>query len=93
MAKIVNPINKLGKLEDIEEEIGVGLLILFEALKNGIYYKDKYGITYYRNVRGIETYGLSVIDDSFPYAECDFTAYYVDYRKTWGLTKEDFNEK
>ena len=30
--------NKLGKLEDIEEEIGCPLDVVFKALKNGIYF-------------------------------------------------------
>lgn len=34
--------NKLGKLEDIEEELGVSLEVLFKALKDGIWYKRSY---------------------------------------------------
>ena len=34
------PINKLGQLEDIEEELGIDLVTLFKALKNGFYFKD-----------------------------------------------------
>ena len=30
---------KLGKLEDVEEELGIDLLTLFKALKNGIWIK------------------------------------------------------
>ena len=32
---------KLGKLENIEEKLGIELTILFEALINGIWIKDK----------------------------------------------------
>lgn len=39
-------IDKLGQLEDIEEELGIGLITLFEALKQGIWYK-KNGTVYY----------------------------------------------
>ena len=31
--------NKLGKLEDIEEELGIPLEVLFKALKDGVYVK------------------------------------------------------
>lgn len=34
-------IEKLGQLEDIEEELGIDLITLFRAFKNGIYYKGK----------------------------------------------------
>lgn len=33
--------NKLGQLEDIEEELGIDLITLFKALENGIYVKTK----------------------------------------------------
>ena len=31
--------NKLGRLEDLEEELGIDLITLFRAKKEGIYYK------------------------------------------------------
>ena len=37
-------LNKLGQLEDIEEELGIDLITLFKALKNGVYHKTKCGI-------------------------------------------------
>lgn len=35
-------VSKLGKLEDIEEELGINLIILFKAMKDGVYLKDNY---------------------------------------------------
>lgn len=35
----LDSIHKLGQLEDIEEELGIYLITLFKALKNGIYCK------------------------------------------------------
>lgn len=32
------PIDKLSKLEDLEDELGIPLEVLFKALKDGIYY-------------------------------------------------------
>ena len=33
-------IDKLGRLEDLEEEIGIDLITLYRALNRGIYYKE-----------------------------------------------------
>lgn len=41
--KIANIYNKLGQLEDLEEDFGVDLITIFKALKNGIYIKDHLG--------------------------------------------------
>ena len=32
--------NKLGQLEDLEEELEIDLVTLFKALQNGVWYKD-----------------------------------------------------
>ena len=39
-------VEKLGKLEDIEEELGIDLITLFEALKKGIFvaYDSSFGM-------------------------------------------------
>ena len=84
--------NKLGQLEDIEDELGISLITLFKAFKNGCYgiqngkvYKmnivrldnqDKENIILFRN----KTYG----------GECYLLK---DYGKTWALTKEELQEK
>ena len=45
---IINPfeelktINKLGQLEDIEEELGIDFITLFKALKDGVYTKRRF---------------------------------------------------
>ena len=40
---ICDCIDKLGELEDIEQELGIDLITLFKAVKNGIYYtKDAF---------------------------------------------------
>ena len=40
---------KLGQHEDIEEELGIGLLTLYKAEKNGFYYKNNDNINFCRN--------------------------------------------
>ena len=39
-SKLDQVITKLGKLEDIEEELGLSLDVLFRALRDGIYIKN-----------------------------------------------------
>lgn len=84
---------KLNKYEQLEEQIGCPLDVVFKALKDGIYTKeselDKELELY--DVRGIELKGLGVISKICSYGECDFTCYYTDYKKTWWL-KEDKSE-
>ena len=80
---------KLGQLEDIEEELGIDLITLFKALKNGVWEIDDYTNKLHKtDIRGIELYGLCGI--SMPnIPECDYTLHYEDYGKTWALTKEE----
>ena len=66
--------NKLGKLEDIEDEIDFPLDIAFRALKEGIY-REEYGKLEKFDVRGIELDGLGTISNICPYGDCDFTTY------------------
>ena len=79
---------KLGQLEDIEEELGIDLITLFKALKNGIYIKKQ----------SQTTYPLALLRTHYSNKT---TRYYVfdngkekeiklkDYGKTWALTKEE----
>lgn len=81
----LDSIHKLGQLEDIEEELGIYLITLFKALKNGIYCKIENKIEHI----------------SAPYLTWHCKKIYIcdicnlnDYGKTWALTKEDLeNEK
>lgn len=86
-------VQKLGKLEDLEGQLGCPLELVFRALKNGIYTKeselDKELELF--DVRGIGLRGLGVISKICSYGECDFTCEYKDYKKTWWL-KEDKSE-
>lgn len=46
-------LTKLKHFEDIEDEIGIDLITLFKALRNGFYYKNKDGNIYYSAYRFI----------------------------------------
>lgn len=76
--------NKLGPLEDIENELGIDLITLFKALKNGIYH-----ITSNKNM-----IGYLDVKWSWCIGRCYFKTkygsyYFKDYGKTWALTKEE----
>lgn len=95
---IVNDaVNKLSALEDIEEELGIDLITLFKALKDGVYH-------WHINVYG--NYNMNFITKVFKEVELDISSkklYHIseisgtptwelklkDYGKTWALTKEE----
>ncbi|MCR4661654.1 MAG: hypothetical protein K5765_06635 [Clostridia bacterium] len=77
-----NAENKLGQLEDIEDELGIDLITLFKALKNGFYTKNVHYTGY-----GM---GVSIIQKCLWNEEWQDDVYYFkDYGKTWALTKEE----
>ena len=90
--------NKLGKLEDIEEELGIDLITLFKALRNGIwtnqeqcYGDEKQGKIRFFQVRLLlEENAVGCIHNSmWKGEEVIRTLYFKDYGKTWALTKEE----
>lgn len=84
--EIFDVLQKLGKLEDIEDELGIDLITLFKALKDGVYYKYKpYGYDYkISKCRKCHLTGnRTLVVDYHTYK------YLCDYGKTWALTKEE----
>lgn len=92
-------IDKLGQLEDIEEELGIELSVLFKAIKNGVwvwndkkhteYFKDKvYGFTNYKTKDGLTEYKTK----TFRLIGVDYYEM-KDYGKTWALTKEELENE
>ena len=76
--------NKLGKLENIEEEVGIDLITLFKALKYGIYKKGR------NNFKGLILYSKMPMF-SFYHKTID-AELIEDYGKTWALTKEELED-
>lgn len=87
---------KLADLEDIEDELGIEIITLFKALKNGLYYK-----VLYSNIKAhkVDEY-VCYTDYVYCYYDADDIHSYViattrdnfcfnDYGKTWALTKEE----
>ena len=77
--------NKLGQLEDIEEELGIDLITLLTALLNGHVYTKEFGKV--------------SIDLFFPdnknwsFDTPDGNSFYIkNYGKTWALTKEELEK-
>ena len=77
---------KLSQHEDIEEELGVELETIFDALKNGAYikgYSTKQDVCLKKSELGGFKLYLCPLDIYEDYV------YTVDYGKTWALTKEE----
>ena len=81
-------VHKLGVLEDLEEELGIDLIILFKALKQKYVFHEE-------NLK-IELLGLHIKSDElylYGFVEDTMHAVYLrlkDYGKTWTMTKEEF---
>lgn len=86
---------KLGKYEDIEQELGIDLITLFKALKNGFYfkYKDKtlssndYFFQITTDLR--DNWIFDIISDHLSLLSTKVK----DYGKTWALTKEELENE
>ena len=74
--------NKLGKLEDLEEQLGCPLDVVFKAIKNGIYDKKGFHYTVILDLDFLRAYPLDLFDEKWQLS---------DYQKTWWL-KEDKSE-
>lgn len=79
-------ITKLGQLEDVEDELGIDLVTLFKALKQGgVYVKN--GIT---EDTAIKMRSFQICGDNSGitiWSQIRLNA--EDYGKTWALTKEE----
>ena len=80
-------INKLGQLEDNEEELGIDLITLFKALKYPIYVKET-NETWWRSNRlyfGLPEAFIVITDLNGK----DIILPLKEYGKSWALTKEE----
>ena len=88
---------KLKSLEDIEEELGIDLSVLFSALKIGVYYFDYENQLIHDYVWLINNYITAGASEKL---SCSFETFYdrqilsfEDYGKTWSLDKKDLTKK
>ena len=88
----LDSIHKLGILEDIEEELGIELTVLFSALKNGVWYFDEQGQLLHDYVWLVSNYvAVGVLDKlSFSFKTCcrGEILLFEDYGKTWSVNKK-----
>ena len=84
-------LTKKAKLEVIEEELGIDLLTLIKALKNGIYvkYDSDFGFTGKPHIviKKDKATEICFRDKKWWIQENEFML--KDYGKTWALTKEE----
>jgi len=94
----LDSVHKLGQLEDIEQELGIDLITLFKALRNGVwtnqeqcYGDEKQGKIRFFQVRLLlEENAIGCIHNSmWKGKEVIRILYFIDYGKTWALTKEE----
>ena len=81
---------KLKEYKHIEEELGIDLITLFKALKNGVYYKEE--LT--NRIVRLESFDLMIQAGAIQpkYKRLlliTLPLYFNDYGKAWALTKEE----
>ena len=89
----VETLTKLGKLEDLEEQLGCPLEVMFKALEEGLYVNFKVLDSEVSDT--IERPSLYYSDDFKCYCFDLFSEYIVklsDYQKTWWLKGEKSND-
>ena len=99
---------KLKSLEDIEEELGIDLITLFKALKDGFYIKYNDKIVHIFPDKHITiNFWYKTINVFIPpkfFIDCkkgtdylseaiDEEYWFKDYGKTWALTKEELEDE
>lgn len=89
----LDSIHKLGELEDIEEELGIELEVIFSALKYGIYYLEDDYQRVYDNVYLISNYINTGPHDKLSYSFITYNKRQIllfeEYGKTWFLVKKN----
>ena len=80
----------VGEYEDIEEELGISLITLIRASKDGVYLKKKR--RHYHADVDLKYNCLRLTNPGFSDDGRDFEVEYVtfkDYKRLWALTKEE----
>lgn len=85
-------LERLEQYKSIEEELGIDLITLFKALKNGVYYFDEQGQLIYSYVWLTDNYVDTGVHNKLSYSfetAYNETLLFKDYGKTWALYKQD----
>ena len=87
---------KLHKILNIEEEIGIDLTVLFSALKNGVWYFDEQGQLLHDYVWLVNNYVGTGVPDKLSFSFKTFLSgkilLFAGYGKEWALTEERLHE-
>ena len=87
---------KLHKILNIEEEIGLDLTIVFSALKNGVWYFDEQGQLVHDYVWLVNNYVGTGVPDKLSFSFKTFISgkilLFAGYGKEWALTEERLHE-
>ena len=92
-------INKLGRLEDFEEDIGIDLEIALQATMSGVWAfrkersKKPTRFSAYHYIIGIVGGVYLYLSTIFKGEDCDLWFLLADYGKTWALTKEELTNE
>lgn len=88
--------DKLSKLEDLEDELGISLEVLFKALKDGVYAKFEEGkilktdIKLYYSCYNEFTIRVICLEiGQYEDFEWEDYLFVKNYGKTWALTREE----
>ena len=87
---------KLHKILEIEEEIGIDLITLFKALKYGVYYYTSQNQLTHDYVWLYDNYVSASVRDKLSYSL--LTCFqkqilsFEDYKKTWSLDRKELEE-
>lgn len=86
-------IDKLGKLEDIEEELGISLIVLFKALKGGIWIKSFICFCGYQLVEKAPVFVKEIEIGYQDYTEVDenFSASIVDEKNVLCIYEHNYD--
>lgn len=93
--KTAQQLKKLQRLEDVEEELGIDLLILKKVLDHGqekyVYFKDRDNKIHKCDRAKINIHiCVDVLDEPVGSGYfCQENLFLDDYGKTWALTKEE----
>lgn len=83
---------KLEKYQNIEDELGIDLVTLFKALKNGFWYKKENDILYIsKNDYLLSSGAIHFVGKGLIFAGLFLP--FKDYGKTWSLDKNDLTRE
>lgn len=93
IARQHEPVNKLGQLEDIEEELGIDLITYFKIKSaKTVYVKELRNDCFEMLVRPSKD-NIDVCYKGFVnIPECDSCLQLKDYGKTWALTRKELEK-